>query len=216
MFLAIGLLLFALFLSKDYKILFKVLFTVVYLIIGLTDYLDGKIARKYHVESSIGSRLDALGDSMLFVFGFFALLAAKVDLGGWRSISVLGIAVLYKAANVLLTYARFKLFNMMHTWLSKLVFNTLYMCGPLFIIMEEVPFWFVVGITAGICLHCVEETITLLKMTEYDGDGKGVWTDALLARLKESGRLGALLKNRFPRELNPSLEVDNAADEVSA
>jgi len=161
-----------------------IVFTVIYFTIGLTDFLDGFIARKCKVESSLGSKLDAIGDSMMFLCGFASLFLAKVDLGGIKTVLTIGVAMVYKAVNVLLTQARFKQMNMMHTWLSKFVFNALYLCGPVFVYTREINYWLVVGFTVGICLHCVEETITLLKMTEYDEDCKGIWTETLLAKLK--------------------------------
>ena len=180
-FLSLGLMPLAYF---THQTVFFVIFTIVYFSIGLSDFLDGYLARKFHVESSLGSKLDALGDCFMFVCGFASLFLAKVDLGGIKTILTIGVAILYKAANVLLTYARFKQMNMMHTWLSKFVFNALYLCGPVFVLMREINYWLVVGFTIGICLHCVEETITLVKMTEYNGDCKGIWTETLLAKLK--------------------------------
>jgi len=56
------------------------LFVAVYLIIGLTDVYDGKIARRYNVVSALGSKLDAWGDSMLFGAGFVCLFFLAKDL----------------------------------------------------------------------------------------------------------------------------------------
>ena len=38
---------------------------IVYVLASLTDMLDGKIARKYHVESALGKILDPLGDKLM-------------------------------------------------------------------------------------------------------------------------------------------------------
>ena len=166
--------------------IYLILFTIVYFTIGLTDFLDGYIARKFKVETLLGSKLDAVGDSFMFLCGFASLFLARVDLGGWRTLLTIGVALLYKAVNVFITYARFREMNMMHTWLSKFVFNVIYVCGPVFVLMSRIDYRLVVAFTIGILLHCVEETITLMKMTEYDGDNKGIWTETLLAKLKRS------------------------------
>ena len=43
----------------------RIVFTVVYIAIGITDLLDGLIARKYGYESDFGAKLDSIAD---FVF----------------------------------------------------------------------------------------------------------------------------------------------------
>tara|TARA_A100001015_G_C14953362_1_gene697698 strand:- start:83 stop:622 length:540 start_codon:yes stop_codon:yes gene_type:complete len=46
---------------------------LLFLIAGLTDYLDGFLARKYNATSRIGEILDPLADKMLIIFLFFGL-----------------------------------------------------------------------------------------------------------------------------------------------
>ena len=38
------------------------LFLIVYLIIGISDILDGWLARSLHVQSELGAHLDSIGD----------------------------------------------------------------------------------------------------------------------------------------------------------
>ena len=44
-----------------------------FLIAGITDYLDGYLARKYQVISQIGEILDPIADKILIVFMLYAL-----------------------------------------------------------------------------------------------------------------------------------------------
>lgn len=46
---------------------------LLFLIAGLTDYLDGFLARKYNATSRIGEILDPLADKILIIFLFFGL-----------------------------------------------------------------------------------------------------------------------------------------------
>ncbi|MBS7354046.1 MAG: CDP-alcohol phosphatidyltransferase family protein, partial [Erysipelotrichaceae bacterium] len=48
-------------------------FYLCYLICGISDMLDGSVARYFHTESETGSKLDSLAD-----FVFFALLSVKL------------------------------------------------------------------------------------------------------------------------------------------
>lgn len=42
-------------------------FLVLFILCGLTDVLDGWLARRYHVESEFGGKLDSIADLMMFV-----------------------------------------------------------------------------------------------------------------------------------------------------
>tara|TARA_Y100000768_G_scaffold60998_1_gene41428 strand:- start:34404 stop:34943 length:540 start_codon:yes stop_codon:yes gene_type:complete len=46
---------------------------ILFFIAGLTDYLDGFLARKYNASSQIGEILDPIADKVLIVFLFFGL-----------------------------------------------------------------------------------------------------------------------------------------------
>ena len=52
---------------------FLVYFYIFYLICGISDMIDGSIARYFHTESETGSKLDLLAD-----FVFFALVSVKL------------------------------------------------------------------------------------------------------------------------------------------
>jgi CDP-diacylglycerol--glycerol-3-phosphate 3-phosphatidyltransferase len=42
--------------------------TLLFFMAGLTDYLDGHLARKYNAESQLGEILDPIADKILIVF----------------------------------------------------------------------------------------------------------------------------------------------------
>ena len=157
------------------------IFTALYLFIGATDFFDGKIARRYHVESDLGSKLDTLGDTMLFLgafigIAFFAHL--KYDL--IKCLIPVVVCVLHKTANVFLARARFKTWNMMHTLLSKSVGAGVYLCAPVFLLLGEVNFYVFLGLIALIVVTFTDETITLLWDDEFDVNSKGIVGEKLL------------------------------------
>jgi CDP-diacylglycerol--glycerol-3-phosphate 3-phosphatidyltransferase len=47
--------------------------TTIFILAAITDYYDGKMSRKYGVESRLGQFLDPLADKILVLGGFFAL-----------------------------------------------------------------------------------------------------------------------------------------------
>jgi len=153
-------------------------FAAVYLFIGLTDVLDGWIARRYHVESKLGSKLDAWGDSLLFGTALISILfIAKLKVNPFTAaICLLTMvpAILYKLANVVVTHKRFGEWNMMHTLANKFVFVTLYLCVPVFMLLWQINYWVILGITVAILFACLEETVTLVKLSEYDVNHHGL------------------------------------------
>ena len=65
----IAIIIFALLYTNNYYFLAFILFFVA----GLTDYLDGYLARKYNASSQIGEILDPIADKILIIFLFFGL-----------------------------------------------------------------------------------------------------------------------------------------------
>ena len=165
-----------------------ILFTVIYLVIGATDLFDGKIARRFDVVSDLGSKLDAWGDSMLFGAGFICMLfLADLDKSNWlHCLIALSPAVIFKLANVAVTHARFGEWNMMHTFFNRYVFGLLFFLVPLFLLMGELNFWVILGFSVAICLACFEETMTLMRMEEYDVGNRGIVGERVHAKISRS------------------------------
>jgi CDP-diacylglycerol--glycerol-3-phosphate 3-phosphatidyltransferase len=61
----------------------RTLSLVVYTAAALTDYFDGHYARKYGVESSLGTFIDPLADKILTFAAFFALPTINAQLFPW-------------------------------------------------------------------------------------------------------------------------------------
>jgi cardiolipin synthase len=74
-----------------------------FVISGITDGLDGWIARKWHAESRLGAMLDPIGDKLL-LSGSFLVLALDGAMAKWLAALVLGrdLIILLFAAAILL------------------------------------------------------------------------------------------------------------------
>jgi len=166
---------------QDYRLAFVLL----YLLVGVTDVLDGEIARRCKVESALGSKLDAVGDSLLFGCAAISVFVAGLNFqphGVLLYVLALVPAVLYKLANVAVTRKLWGEWNMMHTLLNRFVFVSLFFFVPVFIWFQNIYFWMIVAISVVICLACLEETVTLFKMKEYTVAHNGILGSRILRR----------------------------------
>ena len=93
-------------------------FWVLYLIAGLTDILDGFLARRWGAESKFGARLDSLAD---FVF----VIAVGYKLFPWLKLSdelwmMIGLIALVKTVNAISSYVVKHKIEFLHTKVNKL------------------------------------------------------------------------------------------------
>ena len=92
-------------------------FYALYLVAGLTDMIDGLIARKTNTVSAFGARLDTTADFALAAVCLWKLLP-KLSLPSWLWVWIGGIALI-KVANVLSGYILQKRFVVLHTAMNK-------------------------------------------------------------------------------------------------
>ena len=93
-------------------------FWVLYVVAGLTDMLDGFLARRWGVESQFGARMDSLAD---FVF----VLAVGYKLFPWLKLPatlwvMIGLIALVKAINAVSAYLVRQRIEFLHTKANKL------------------------------------------------------------------------------------------------
>ena len=93
-------------------------FWVLYLIAGLTDMLDGFLARRWGVESQFGARLDSLADFVFVIaVGYKLLPWLKLPATLWMMI---GFVALVKMVNVICSYVVNHRIAFLHTKANKL------------------------------------------------------------------------------------------------
>ena len=97
---------------------FSVAFNVLYLVAGVSDMVDGFVARKMRIESKLGSTLDSVAD-ILFVAACLIKILPALDVPTWAYIAAAAIAVV-RVNNVAVGYVRQRRFVAMHTVMNKL------------------------------------------------------------------------------------------------
>ena len=140
------------------------LFLFLYVLCGLSDVLDGFIARKFNLESQFGAKLDSFAD-----FLFFITLTICILLWMGKEIQVfipwvLLIAVL-RFINLGITYFKYHTVAMVHTWGNKLAGFFLFIC-PFFLVYDR--FYILYAACLIAILSAIEEMLIHLTSSTLD------------------------------------------------
>ena len=149
---------------------YSISFLVIYISCGLTDVLDGYIARKMKIESNFGARLDSIADIIMFGVLLFFLIP-KIIIFKLIIIWILAIALI-RFISLIMNYGKYHSFAMIHTYGNKitglLLFSTPILIHfiPLFVICVLVC---VVG-----SLSSIEELIINIRSKQLDLNKKSI------------------------------------------
>lgn len=113
-------------------------FWTLYALCGLSDILDGWMARKLHAESKTGAVLDSVAD-IIFVACCAARLSQVFEIPVWLWIWA-GVIVFIKILNQVSALVVLKRFCFPHTWANKLTGILLFLAAP-------AVFWSVIPIS---------------------------------------------------------------------
>lgn len=98
---------------------FSTPFSCLYLAAGISDMLDGPIARYTHTESEFGAKLDSIAD-MVFVAACMIKILPKIHLNVWLWIGII-IVVVIRAIELVFIIKSRKGFVYEHTTLNRIM-----------------------------------------------------------------------------------------------
>ena len=162
---------------------YGVAFLVCYGYAGLTDALDGMLARRFHWESKLGSKFDSVGDGVFIVCVVIAaILTLGPSLASGNGIApycyaIFAVFAAIKVLNVTFTRIKFKQWGFIHLRSAKWSVVPLYILFPVCIHQQKVYNPFVAVCLALSILACVEEIwiLALMEKHEYTMDIKSVF-----------------------------------------
>ena len=156
-------------------------FFVVYGIAGITDPLDGFIARKFHLESRIGSIIDSVADWTLLLIMAICVLPYMISILEWWNWVIILVPFTLHIAAYIICYIKFRCFSSVHTYLNKLMSAAIF--GFPFTFIGEI-YWLYNSyeIFFGFFALCASIEINLIHLLskEYNENNK-----TLLKVLKE-------------------------------
>ncbi len=112
--------------------------TIVLMVVGVTDFLDGYIARRFHQVSTLGKVLDPLADRLVIVTGVIAITVYGA-VPVWLAVLVLGRELLVSVAVLVLAALGAKRIDVL--WVGKAGTFGLMCCFPLFLLGDGPATW---------------------------------------------------------------------------
>ncbi len=152
--------------------LFSPEFYVVYSVCGVSDVLDGVLARSLKQSSEFGSRLDSVAD-LLFYFVMLLMVLPVL----WQNLPrpiwiAVGAIILLRLASYTMAAFKYKCFASIHTYGNKLTGFGMF-CVPYFLplpIMDA----YCIGVCALTGLSSLEEFLIHLISKEYNSNTKSI------------------------------------------
>ena len=126
-------------------------FAALYLLCGISDVLDGFIARKLHTESEKGARLDSAAD-LFFAFVYAVRILPRLNLPLWVWLWTAGIAVI-KSAGIVDASRKEQRLRIEHSFGNKLTGLLLYLL-PMAVNVVDVKY--------GAALACTSATVAAI------------------------------------------------------
>lgn len=146
-------------------------FFSLYIIGGLTDVLDGYIARKTNTKSEFGAKLDSIADIVLFT----VILKAVFHWMGeeiLKFIPILGVIVLLRLINFVIAAYKYHTFAILHTIGNKAAGFFLFF-APFFIWLQfSTGLWFLCILALW---SAFEETLIHITSKELNRNRPGIF-----------------------------------------
>jgi CDP-diacylglycerol--glycerol-3-phosphate 3-phosphatidyltransferase len=151
----------ALFFVKD-----AIIFIPLYLLCGLSDILDGYIARKTNTKSILGAKLDSVADLMMFGMIVYLIVILGREKNLSRLFLLIVIIALIRIAGLIFAALKYHSLVLLHTWGNKLTGILIYF-SPIILMLysKNVILYLIIAIAT---LSAVEEVIIHIVAKQPD------------------------------------------------
>lgn len=152
-------------------------FFFLYALTGLTDVLDGWIARATHTVSDFGAKLDSAADLL-----FYAVMLLRVFPALWYLLPkiiwyLVAVSVAVRIAAYLTAALKYHQFASLHTWLNKLTGLAVFLVPFLLVTPWAVGYCW--AVTAVAVASSAEELAIHLHKQAYQADTKSILSNEM-------------------------------------
>jgi len=146
-------------------------FYAIYIICGLTDIVDGFIARKTGTTSSLGARLDSMGD-MVMVGVLLLVLYPIINPPTQIIIWTISIGII-RLASMAVALKKYKTFAGLHTYGNKITGIVLFIFPILLLYINTNVLMYIICVVASI--SAIEELIIKLTSSQLQLNIKSIF-----------------------------------------
>lgn len=150
----------------------SIAFWAIYLVCGISDFLDGYIARKTDTVNRLGTKLDSLADLIMVVVLmsiFYPLIKPADQIIVW--IVIIGII---RVASIIVVFVKYKTFQILHTYGNKVTGFLLFILPLLLVFLPADMLISIICLVASI--STVEELLIHLSSNELQADRKSIFS----------------------------------------
>ena len=143
----------------------RTVFFIIFAAAGLTDLLDGIVARRTGTASKLGAKLDSFADLLLFGIMVVCVIAwAGSTL--WALVPYIAAVAVVRIGSLGIAAHKFHAFAVIHTWGNKLTGVLVFVSLGAYILADSVTALIPVIVVAG--LAALEEALILLTSPVLD------------------------------------------------
>jgi CDP-diacylglycerol--glycerol-3-phosphate 3-phosphatidyltransferase len=147
-------------------------FYVIYIICGLSDFLDGFIARKTGTASKFGAKLDSAAD-LIMIGVLLVVLYPIIGTSSLIDIWVILIAII-RIISMIAAFKKYKTFAGLHTYGNKITGIVLFIFPILLFLVHTAMLMYIICVVA--CLSAIEELIIHLTSSKLQLNRKSIFT----------------------------------------
>ncbi|MCL2563716.1 MAG: CDP-alcohol phosphatidyltransferase family protein [Oscillospiraceae bacterium] len=147
-----------------------------FLIAGITDMIDGALARRIKdAHSNLGAELDSIADMLMVIVTVFFIMPA-MDLWGWLWFAILG-ALTFKLMSAIPGLIKHRKVFFLHTISNKILAMILFIGAILYFIFggHTGVNAYIVFLLAAVFVITLEEMVIISMLDYPNKDIKGFW-----------------------------------------
>ncbi|MEL7648842.1 MAG: CDP-alcohol phosphatidyltransferase family protein [Sedimentibacter sp.] len=147
------------------------IFFTIYFICGISDMVDGYVARKTNTTSKLGEKLDSVADLiMIFVLAIklYPIISPTVQI--YYFIIIIGAI---RTASIMAVFVKYKTFGILHTYGNKITGLMLFVFPFMLAVIKSDVSIYMLCMAAGI--SSLEELVINLLSSEWNANKKSIF-----------------------------------------
>ena len=147
-------------------------FFVIYTLTGITDVLDGWIARKTKTASEFGAKLDSIADLLFYTVILVRVLPILLSILPNKIWCAVAVILIVRISAYIVAAIKYRRFASLHTYLNKLTGAAVFIL-PFMLITPVKTFYAFFAVSLGIAAS-LEELIIHFKSESYNASVKSL------------------------------------------